>query len=189
MIRDADLPDVVEAAGRGEHWALTELFRAYQPVLLRYLRAQAPGAADDLASEVWIGAARGLAQFTGDEPAFRGWLFTIARRRLIDHRRRAARQRTDVVASDSLDTVVHWGTGGDPASAVLERLGAQGAINELIAELTPEQAEAVLLRVVAGLPVSEVAALMDRPPGNVRVLCHRALRRLAVRFGEGVRFA
>jgi RNA polymerase sigma-70 factor (ECF subfamily) len=189
MIRDADLPDVVEAAGRGEHWALTQLFRAYQPALLRYLRAQAPNAADDLASEVWIGAARGLAQFTGDETAFRGWLFTIARRRLIDHRRRAARQRTEVVSSESLDTAIQWGTGGDPASAVLERLGVQVAIDELIAELTPEQAEAVLLRVVAGLPVAEVAALMQRPPGTVRVLCHRALRRLAVRFGERVRSA
>ena len=186
MIRDTDLPDVVEAAGRGEHWALTQLFRAYQPPLLRYLRAQEPGAADDLASEAWIGAARGLAQFEGDEEAFRGWLFTIARRRLIDHRRRTVRQRTDVVSSDRLDAAVEWGHGGDPAGAVLERLGAQGAIDELVAELTPEQAEAVLLRVVGGLSVAEVARIMQRPPGTVRVLCHRALRRLAVHFGDGV---
>ncbi len=189
MIRGADLPDVVEAAGRGEHWALTQLFRAYQPLLLRYLRAQEPGAADDLASEVWIGAARGLAQFSGDEAAFRGWLFTIARRRLIDHRRRTARQRTDVMSTDRLDVVVGLGPGGDPAAAVLDRLGAQGAIAELIAELTPEQAEAVLLRVVGGLSVAEVAAIMRRPPGTVRVLCHRALRRLAVQFGDGVKTA
>jgi RNA polymerase sigma-70 factor, ECF subfamily len=185
MIRDADLPDVVEAAGRGEHWALTLLFRAYQPPLLRYLRAHAGSAAEDLASEVWIGASRGLANFTGDETAFRGWLFTIARRRLIDHRRRQARQRTDAVSSERLDAV-EWGTDLDPASAVLERLG-QGAIDELIADLTPEQAEAVLLRVVAGLPVAEVAAIMQRPPGSVRVLCHRALRRLAISLGEGAR--
>jgi RNA polymerase sigma-70 factor, ECF subfamily len=188
MIRDADLPDVVEAAGRGEHWALTLLFRAYQPPLLRYLRAQAGSAAEDLASEVWIGASRGLANFTGDATAFRGWLFTIARRRLIDHRRRQARQRTDAVETERLDTV-EWGTDLDPASTVLARLGAQGAIDELIADLTPEQAEAVLLRVVAGLPVAEVAAIMQRPPGTVRVLCHRALRRLAVSFGERARTA
>lgn len=186
MIRDAELPDVVEAAGRGEHWALTQLFRAYQPGLLRYLRAQEPGVADDLASEVWIGVARGLAQFSGDETAFRGWLFTIARRRLIDHRRRAVRQRTDLMATERLDLAIGMGYGGDPASAVLERLGAQGAIDEMIAELTPEQAEAVLLRVVGGLSVAEVAVIMERPPGTVRVLCHRALRRLAVRFGDGV---
>jgi RNA polymerase sigma-70 factor, ECF subfamily len=189
MIHDADLPDVVDAAGRGEQWALTQLFRAYQPAVLRYLRPQAAGAADDLASEVWIGVARGLPRFTGDEAAFRGWLFTIARRRLIDHRRRAARQRTDVVASERLDVAIEWGPNGDPARTVLERLGAQGAVDELVAELTPEQAEAVLLRVVGGLPVSEVARIMQREPGAVRVLCHRALRRLAAHFGDDVRTA
>jgi RNA polymerase sigma-70 factor, ECF subfamily len=186
MKRATELPDVVQAAGRGEHWALSELFRAYQPALLRYLRAQEPGAADDLASEVWIGAARGLATFRGDEAAFRGWLFAIARNHLIGHRRRAVRQRTDVVPAEDLDAVRHLDT-GDPAATILDRLGAQGAVDELIATLTPEQAEAVLLRVVAGLSVAETATIMDRPPGTVRVLCHRALRRMAEQFGEQAR--
>ena len=186
MIRDTDLPDVVEAAGRGEHWALTELFRAYQPRLLRYLRVQAPEAADDIASEVWICVARGVGHFDGDESGFRGWLFTIARRRVIEHRRRLARQRT-AAWTDDYDTLSMTRHGGDPAGDVLDRLGAQGAVDELVAELTPEQAEAVLLRVVAGLPVAEVARIMDRPAGTVRVLCHRALRRLAVRYRDEVR--
>lgn len=185
MIRDSDLPDVVAAAGRGERWALAELFRAYQPALLRFLRAQEPRAADDLAGEVWIAVARGLDQFRGDEPGFRGWLFTIARRRLIDHRRRNVRRRTDVVASETLDTADEAGLGGDPAGEVTDRLTAQGAVETLVAELTRDQAEAVLLRVVAGLSVAETARIMDREPGTVRVLCHRALRRLASYLGEG----
>jgi RNA polymerase sigma-70 factor, ECF subfamily len=186
MIRDADLPDVVEAAGKGEHWALTELFRAYQPPLLRYLRAQEPRAADDLAGEVWVAVSRGLTQFSGDEAGFRGWLFTIARRRLIDHRRRSARQRTDPVAGDALDTVDEWGLGGDPASEVLDRLGAQGAVHALVRHLSADQAEAVLLRVVGGLSVAETARIMQRPAGAVRVLCHRALRQLATAYGDDV---
>lgn len=185
MIRDTELPDVVEAAGRGEHWALTELFRAYQPRLLRYLRAQAPEAADDIASEVWICVARSVGQFEGSESGFRSWLFTIARRRLIEHRRRQARQRTAALLPE-FDPLSLSNHGGDPAADVLDRLGAQGAVDELVAELTPEQAEAVLLRVVGGLPVAEVARIMDRPAGTVRVLCHRALRRLAVRYGGEV---
>ena len=186
MIRDSDLPDVVAAAGNGEHWALTELFRAYQPPLLRYLRAQEPRVADDLAGEVWIAVARGLDQFSGDEAGFRGWLFTIARRRLIDHRRRRARQRTDVVASETLDMADESRLGGDPAGEVLERLTAQRAVDVLVAHLAPDQAEAVLLRVVGGLSVAETARLMGREPGSIRVLCHRALRRLAAHLGEGV---
>lgn len=189
MVTDAEFPDVVRAAGRGEHWALATLFRAYQPALLRYLRAQAPHAADDVASEVWIGAARCLGDFLGDERGFRGWLFTIARRRLIEVRRREARERTEPTASEHLDVVMELRGHGDPAMVVLERLGAQRVVDELVAELPPDQAEAVLLRVVGGLSVPEVAEIMDRTPGSVRVLCHRALRRLAGRLGPEVRTA
>ena len=185
MRHATDLPDVVQAAGHGEQWALSELFRAYQPAVLRYLRAQAPGVADDLASEVWIGAARGLSRFAGDEPAFRRWLFTIARHQLIGHRRRVSRQRTDVVATHDLDIVIDIHT-DDPAEAALDRLSAQRAVDELVANLSPEQAEAVLLRVVAGLSVAETAAIMHRPPGTVRVLCHRALRLMAKQHGDRV---
>lgn len=185
MRHATDLPDVVQAAGDGEQWALSELFRAYQPAVLRYLRAQAPGVADDLASEVWIGAARGLARFAGDEPAFRRWLFTIARHQLIGHRRRVSRQRTDVVATNDLDIVVDLHE-DDPAEAALDRLSAQRAVDDLVAGLSPEQAEAVLLRVVAGLSVAETATIMQRPPGTVRVLCHRALRLMAKQHGDRV---
>lgn len=187
MMSGTDFSGIVAAAGRGEHTALTLLFRAYQPALLRYLRSQAPTAADDLASEVWIGVARRLPHFVGDEAAFRGWLFTIARRRVIDHRRRAARDRSEPLSSDHLDTIIDLGVASDPATAVVDRASAQDAVDALVAELTPDQAEVVLLRVVSGLSVAEVARLTGRPPGTVRVLCHRALRRLATHLGEGAR--
>jgi RNA polymerase sigma-70 factor, ECF subfamily len=180
--RELGFPATLAAAGRGEHWALTELFRAYQPPLLRYLRAQEPSVADDLASEVWVAVARRMRRFVGDEAGFRSWLFTIGRCRLIEHRRKAARRRTDPMPHDLLDAAITRGLDGDPAVRVLEHLGTREAISALTAELSPEQAEAVLLRVVAGLDVAEVARIMDRSPGSVRVLCHRALRRLADRY-------
>jgi RNA polymerase sigma-70 factor (ECF subfamily) len=187
MINESDLPDVVAAAGRGEQQALAVLYRAYQPALIRYLRAQAPDVADDLASEVWIAVSRGLASFTGDEAGLRAWLFTIARRRVIDHRRRTARRRTDATENARLEVIVDTHGDGDPATALAEGESTQDVLDVLVAELSPEQAEAVLLRVVAGLPVADVARIMERPPGTVRVLCHRALHRLAVRLGDGAR--
>jgi RNA polymerase sigma-70 factor, ECF subfamily len=186
MLRAGDVADVVEAAGRGEHWALTQLFRTYQPPLLRFLRAQEPRVAEDLAGEVWIAVAGGLGRFTGDEIGFRGWLFTIARRRLIHHRRTAARRRTEPVSDDRLDVAVERGDDGDPMWVVLDRLAAQHAVDTLVGGLTAEQAEAVLLRVVGGFDVPDVARIMNRTPGSVRVLCHRALRRLATTFSDGV---
>lgn len=146
--------------------------------------------ADDLAGEVWIAVARGLRGFVGDELGFRRWLFTIARFRLIEHRRKQARRRTEPVSHDRLD-LPHGSQGvhddrGDPAVVVVENLSAQAAIETIVAGLTPDQAEVVLLRVVAGFDVAEVARIMGRSTGAVRVLCHRALRRLAARFSEGV---
>ena len=66
----------------------------------------------------------------------------------------------------------------------IERLGVQQTVDALVGNLAPEQAEAVLLRVLGGFDVAEVARIMGRSPGNVRVLCHRALKRLAVSLSE-----
>src|SRR3954471_21783632 len=75
---------VIAAAQAGADWALTILYRQFQPAILRYLRARAPGHVEDLASEVWLAAARGLPGFAGDHEGFGRWIFTIARRRVVD---------------------------------------------------------------------------------------------------------
>ena len=52
----------------------------------------------------------------------------------------------------------------------------------LIGSLPVDQAEVLLLRVVADLDVATVAAILGKRPGAVRVLAHRGLRRLAERL-------
>ena len=59
---------------------------------------------------------------------------------------------------------------------------ATDAAVALIARLPPDQAEAVMLRIVTGLDVASVARIMRRSPGSVRVLCHRGLRCLEERL-------
>jgi RNA polymerase sigma-70 factor (ECF subfamily) len=60
----------------------------------------------------------------------------------------------------------------------MDALDTQAALAR-IATLPPDQAEVVLLRVLGGLPTEQVAAIMDKPTGTIRVLQHRALQRLA----------
>jgi RNA polymerase sigma-70 factor (ECF subfamily) len=50
---------------------------------------------------------------------------------------------------------------------------------ELIASLPGDQAEIIMLRVVAGLEAREVARIVGKSPGAVRVSAHRGLRKLA----------
>jgi RNA polymerase sigma-70 factor, ECF subfamily len=162
---------VLAAAQSGDEWALAELYAELQPRLLRYLRGQAPADAEDLASEVWLHAARSLERFEGDENAFRSWFFTIAHRRLVDWLRRRARRPEAPVPSELLLETVDP---ADPFSAI----GEEGVL-ACLAALPSEQAEVVLLRVVGGLDSNEVGTVMGKKPGTIRVLQKRALERLA----------
>jgi len=101
----AELDDVISRARSGDEAAFVILFRTYQPLLLRFLRGVARDVCDDLASDVWLDVVRGLRTFTGDESGFRGWLFTIARRRVIDLRRARSR-RPEVLSAEPPDDAV-----------------------------------------------------------------------------------
>jgi RNA polymerase sigma-70 factor, ECF subfamily len=167
--------ETLQAAQAGEEWAIACLWRDVQPRLLRYLAARERGAAEDVASETWLRAARRLAGFRGGESEFRAWMFTIARHALIDWQRRV--RRRPVVAAGS-DDVADGGWRHDPADEAIERLETERALG-LIRRLSPDQAEVILLRVVAGLDVARVAQILGKKPQAVRVLQHRGLRRLA----------
>ena len=173
--------DLLGRAQVGEPAAFAEVFSRTQPMLLRYLRGLRAGEPEDIASETWIAVLGGLGSFHGDEGAFRGWLFTVARHKLIDAQRAGARRNTTPVGesiSEFADTAA-----ADTADLVLERAGTTAAL-AAVASLPPDQAEAVLLRVVGGLDVAATAAVMGRSPGAVRVLTHRGLRTLAARVSR-----
>ena len=175
--------EVLAAAQLGEEWAVAVLYRDLQPRLARFLEVREPRAAQDLEGEVWLAVAQGIARFSGDESSFRAWVFSIARRRMADFRRTAVRRATFPAPTEELDRP---GAPG-PEAIVLEELSADAAAEFVIAILPPDQADVVLLRVLGGLGVNEVAEILDKAPGTVRVLQHRALRRLhAALVGTGV---
>jgi RNA polymerase sigma-70 factor (ECF subfamily) len=175
-----DFAQTLKAAQAGQEWAVGILFDALQPPLLRFLMWQEPSAAEDLAAETWLAVAERIGSFDGVEGQFRAWIFGIARRRLADHRRRGARRGTAPVDTRTLEAVADP---DDPAELVVEKLSGEEAIARMVAALPPDQAEVLMLRVVGGLSVDESAEVMGKRPGAVRVLQHRALRRLARQLG------
>lgn len=172
-MRREQFDSALASARTGAEWAVVALYREYQPSLLRFLHSQLPANAEDLASEVWLQAAAGLDRFDGDESAFRRWLFTIARRRLVDFRRREQRRRVrlGLVPVDTYAPV-------DPEAQALDASDTEAALAR-IARLPPDQAEIVFLRVLGGLDVEDVAKIVGKRPGTVRVIQHRALKRLS----------
>ncbi|MFA5885033.1 MAG: sigma-70 family RNA polymerase sigma factor [Acidimicrobiia bacterium] len=173
----------LRAAQDGDDDALGEIWRTFNPRLVLFLRGRAGDAAEDLASETWIRAARTLGRFSGSETDFRAWLFTIARRTLIDHYRAAARRPQE----HRVGLVVERPeTEGDAADLTLAALDTQRAL-AVVSRLPTDQADVILLRVVAGLDTKRVAQILGKREGAVRVLQHRALRRLAVLLSEPTR--
>jgi RNA polymerase sigma-70 factor, ECF subfamily len=175
-----EFPAVLAAAQHGSEVAFTRLWLDGNPALVRYLRVIAPEAAEDVAADTWVQVIRGLRRFRGDEAAWRAWLFTTARRRVIDASRRRSRRREEPL-SDVPAAVLP--VAPDAADEAMERLGTQSAIT-LLARLPRLQAEVIMLRVVAGLDTAAVARLLGRSPGAVRVAGHRGLRRLAEVLAE-----
>jgi RNA polymerase sigma-70 factor (ECF subfamily) len=177
-----DFDEALAAAQDGAQWAVAVLWDELHPRLLRFLRGLDPSAAEDVEADTWLSAARDLGTFHGDDRRFRAWMFTIARNRLIDWRRREARRRSVAV---SPETLRDRPAPDDPAGLALEVVRADAAVALVRSCLPRDQAEVILLRVLGGLEVDEVAAIVRKRPGNVRVLQHRGLRRLAGRIAEG----
>ncbi len=163
------------AAKAGDEAAFVELFRSVQPSLLRYLTTLGGPLADDVASDTWVSVVKGLPKFVGDESGWRSWVFTIAHSRLRDAQRKGARTPLPVDAEEHL---LARDAGVDVGAEVEEIFSTEAALG-LIGSLPREQAEAVLLRHVAGLDVAEVARLLGKRAGTVRVATHRGLKRLA----------
>lgn len=154
---------------------MAELWRALNPLVLRYLRVVVGQTAEDVASESWLQAAREIRRFRGDAAGFRVWLFRVARHRALDELRRSGRRREDPAG---LGATVERAARDDPAAEAVEQMATRRALR-LIAGLSPDQAEAVMLRAVLGLDVAQTAAVLGKRPGAVRVATMRGLRRLA----------
>jgi RNA polymerase sigma-70 factor, ECF subfamily len=170
-----DFPRFLRRAQDGDEHAFALLWRHFNPMVLRYLRVMAGSASEDLAAETWLQVATSIRQFEGDEPGFRSWIFTIARYRQIDWHRKRGRRLEVPMGDSGIDPT----SGNDETFELTdENMSLERALTT-IALLPPDQAEAVMLRIVAGLDVARVADMMGRSQGSVRVLTHRGLRRLA----------
>lgn len=147
-------------------------FSSLHADLVRYLRAVAgPDVAEDVASQVWVEVVNRGSAFRGDEAALRRLVFATARRRALDQHRRWWRRAVTLYPPG--DRALDRAAPDDPGQVDRDRAVAR------IAQLPRPQAEVVLLRILAGFSAEDVAEMTGRSPGAVRVLQHRALRRLA----------
>jgi RNA polymerase sigma factor (sigma-70 family) len=171
MPRERSLDELLLRARGGDKDAFGALFQRLSPGVAGYLRAHRCPDVEDVTSEVFLAAFRGISRFEGDAAALRAWLFSLAHRRRVDAIRRAVRR----------PQVVDAGLDDDPRSepsAEDSALAHTGGALALLHRLTEDQREVLALRVVADLSLEDTAVALGRSVGAVKSLQHRALEAL-----------
>lgn len=171
---------MLEAARWGGEWAWSRLYREFAPPVLRYLRLRGAAEPEDLLGEVFLQVACRIGSFSGDAVGLRNWLFTIAHRRVIDEHRARSRRPVEPVADLELPSLE-----ADPAGLVADRL-AEAEVVGMLDGLTPDQRDVLLLRLIGGFTVDEVALIVDNTAGGVKALQRRGLAALKKSLSEGV---
>ena len=147
--------------------------------LLGYLRGRGAPEPEDQLGETFLQVARDLPRFTGDEAGFRSWVFTIAHRRLLDASRTRRRRPTAPLPPERLVPVSDALRGSEQdIEAAAARLADRELLDGLLAHLTEEQREVLLLRFAADLDTATVGEVTGRSANAVAAITRRALATL-----------
>jgi RNA polymerase sigma-70 factor (ECF subfamily) len=164
---------LLERAREFDKQALAEIYDTYAEAIYRYLYRYLgdAGQAEDLTSDVFLKLLDVLGTRRAPREQLQGWLYRVAHNLAMDFFRREAKRPTvplneELVATDEL-----------PIITVDKRMEQQ-RLRTAIGRLTSAQQQVILLRFGEGFKVAKVARLMGKSEGAVKVLQHRAIRRL-----------
>ena len=171
MENESEIAEILDNARRGESEAVATLCAQFYPKIMRYMRYRVgEQAAEDLTGDVFLRVIRNLARQNG---SFTAWLYKIAANVVNDHIREL-KTRQEIAMDENKPQTEMSASGGSPAQSVGKKLDLEAALGLL----TDDQRQLVTLKFVQGLSNDEVAAVLERTPGAVRVLQFRALSAL-----------
>jgi RNA polymerase sigma-70 factor (ECF subfamily) len=170
ILRSADRPDP-----EGEPAKLTfdAVYQTHAEGVARWVaRLSGPGAdVEDLTQEIFLVVNRRLAEFR-HESQVATWLFSITTKIVANDRRRRRLRRWWVRLVPRIED--HAPPAGETPIEHLEKRERRAHFYQALDTLAESQRRALVLFELEDLSVAEIAQLMDRREGNVRVLLHRA---------------
>jgi RNA polymerase sigma-70 factor, ECF subfamily len=167
---DATDQELIDRWKAGDNRAATQLVGRHSPALARFaVSAGEREGIEELVQDTFVRAFASLDSFRG-ESSLRTWLFTIARRLMLD-RRRAERRSRETVPVQETDHVSEYG-----ALDGLIAEEAQERVRRSLEALSPTQREVFALRVQEGLSYKEIAEVVGSTEGAARVHYHNAIR-------------
>ena len=157
---------------RSDRAAFGVLYDRYVDRIYSYCRRrlQTQEAAEDATSQTFLKALAAIPRYRPEAGSFRAWLFTIASRVVIDSFRRGKPVAPLEGAAEVRDPEP------GPEHQAIER-EASRELYALVDRLPDEQANLIQLR-LAGLTDREIAEVLGRSYGAIRVAQHRAIKRL-----------
>jgi RNA polymerase sigma-70 factor (ECF subfamily) len=164
---------LVTAAHAGHAWALTRIWKQHAPAVTGYLRGHGAREPEDLTSDVFVAVFERIGKFHGDDDALRAFVFTVAHHKLVDELRRRQR-RGEAATYEPAEDVRPTPSAEDTALASL----ATARVHRLLGELSADQRDVMLLRVVGDLSLEQTADVLGKRVGAVKALQHRALAAL-----------
>lgn len=177
---------VLTRAARGDEAAVREALARFGPIVWGLARRLSPSRADaeDAVQEIFLDLWAHGGRYDPGKASEEAFVAVIARRRLIDRRRRAGRRPV----TESIDAVegargalAERAHGGDAETVAEAALAARA-----MAGLRPEQREVLRLSVAQGLTHEEIAETTGLPLGTVKAHARRGLMRIrALLLGEG----
>ncbi len=150
--------------------AFSKLYQHYLQPSYAFIafRVNCTADAEDLTSELWMKVLGQLHTLENPQPeVFRAWLFTMARRLVIDHYRK---QKLTTPLTEELEIPVN-----DASQAFLME---QKHIQELVRSLPAQQCEVISLKYFSGLRNKEIATLLELSEKTVASHLVRALQNL-----------
>ncbi|WP_228641315.1 sigma-70 family RNA polymerase sigma factor [Microtetraspora sp. AC03309] len=172
-----EMRTLVLRAKTGDTEAFGMLYDRYVDLVYRYVffRVGSHALAEDLTSDTFLRALRGIADFTWQGRDFGAWLVTIARNLVTDHYK-SGRSRLEVSTAEVLDTPLD----GEhiPENAVVANMVNEHVLRA-ITRLNAEQQECVVLRFLHGMSLAETAMIMGKQSGAIKALQFRAIKALA----------
>ena len=166
--------ELIRRAQEGDKQAIGELYRANVDVIYRYVwaRVRDDSLAEDLTAQVFLKALEGLPTYQPSGKPFVAWLYRIAYARIVDHWRKLER-RVEVPLEETLPA-------REPRPQELLEFEADWVMAmELLAQLTDDQQDVVILRFIGEMSLADIAQTVGKTVGATKALQYRALATLA----------
>ena len=170
MPNDHDEAKFTSLACHGDIEAFGDLYDRYRDAIFRYVfyRVSNFQDAEDLTEQIFLKTWDGMSNYREEVP-FKSWIYRIAHNAIIDHYRTRKNdlplQEYAVIPSDQ--------PGLEKQAIDDERVNQ---LASTLRRLSPTHQHVLILRFIMGLGTAEVAEILEKTEGAVRVLQHRALK-------------